>query len=199
MVTDHAGHTLFPGKEWMRCVGRLAFPIYCFLLTEGFKHTRNVFKYMGRLLLFGFISEVPYDLINSGKAFDPSSQNVYFTLFLGVLMMFLIERSNDITLKALALVSVMLCAETLHVTYSFRGIYMILSFYLFKDFPLLAGLNFLAANIRLYRTKIQYYGGFALIPVFLYNGKKGPAMKYFFYLFYPLHLILIYLTKRYFS
>ena len=75
MVLDHAGHTLFPGKEWMRCVGRLAFPIYCFLLTEGFKHTRNVFKYMGRLLLFGFISEVPYDLINSGKPFDPLARD----------------------------------------------------------------------------------------------------------------------------
>ena len=71
----------------LRFTGRLAFPLFCFLLVEGFVHTHNVKGYLGRLVLFGLLSEVPFDLAFFRTPFDPSAQNVYWTLALGVLAM----------------------------------------------------------------------------------------------------------------
>ena len=71
----------------LRFTGRLAFPLFCFLLVEGFVHTHNVKGYLGRLVLFGILSEVPFDLAFFRTPFDPSAQNVYWTLALGVLAM----------------------------------------------------------------------------------------------------------------
>ena len=79
----------------LRFTGRLAFPLFCFLLVEGFVHTHNVKGYLGRLVLFGLLSEVPFDLAFFRTPFDPSAQNVYWTLALGVLAMALLQKSED--------------------------------------------------------------------------------------------------------
>jgi len=78
---------LFQLDRLLRYVGRLAFPIFCFLLVEGFVHTHDVKRYIRRLLLFGLISEVPFDLAFFRTPFNPTNQNVYWTLALGVLAM----------------------------------------------------------------------------------------------------------------
>ena len=80
-------NTLWIIYEVMRGIGRVAFPIYCFLLVEGFTHTKSVGKYSLRLLLFAFVSEVPFDLLFNGKVVDLSYQNVFFTLWIGLLVM----------------------------------------------------------------------------------------------------------------
>ncbi|MEG1773614.1 MAG: TraX family protein, partial [Oscillospiraceae bacterium] len=91
MTVDHAGVVLFEQLEWMRMVGRLAFPIYAFLLVEGFVHTRHRGRYCLRLGMFALLSEWPFDLAVFGGA-DMRGQNVFFTLLLGVLMLWGCER-----------------------------------------------------------------------------------------------------------
>ncbi len=196
MVLDHSGAYLFPGQTWMRYAGRFAFPIYCFLLTEGYRHTRDVKKYLVRLLVFALVSEIPYDLLGHDSFFYPGTQNAFFTLFSGLLMLYLIDRTNSVILKAYILVSVMAISECCHFSYRYPGIYMIFAFDYFRDLPLLRDLNVIASNIRLYTAKIQVAGSLALIPVSFYNGKRGPSWKYFFYAFYPCHLMIIYFARK---
>ncbi len=198
MVFDHCGAYLFPEAVWMRYVGRFSFPIYAFLLTEGFRHTRNIKKYLFRLLLFALVSEIPYDLLGHDTFFYPGSQNAFFTLFSGLLMLYIMEWTNSTALKCFILISVMAITEICHFNYRYPGIFMIFAFDYFRDLPILRDLNIIAANIRLYYAKIQVAGSLAIIPISLYNGKRGPSWKVFFYLFYPIHLMVIYFVKKYY-
>ena len=100
MVIDHMGAILYPTEMAFRYIGRISFPIFCFLLIEGFFHTRNIFKYMARLGAFALISEIPYDLAFKGKVLEFTHQNVFFTLFLGVLMMYVLEKGGEWPQKA---------------------------------------------------------------------------------------------------
>lgn len=197
MVIDHLGAVVFPDALWMRYVGRLSFPIFAFLLAEGFYRTKNIKKYLFRMGIFALISEVPFDLALKDGIVDMSSQNVYFTLFLGLLMLYLIKWTNAPYLKVIIIVSVMAIAQQIHCDYRYPGIWMILSFALLRDLPMFKNLNIISANVRLFATKIQVAGALALIPIGLYNGKKGPSWKYFFYAFYPVHLLMIYFAKEY--
>ena len=82
-----ANSTLVITYQMMRFVGRLAFPIFCFLLIEGFEHTHDVKKYALRLLSFCLVSEIPFDLLFNGKILEFGYQNVFFTLFIGLMVM----------------------------------------------------------------------------------------------------------------
>ena len=197
MLIDHLGCTIYPDLLWMRYVGRLAFPIYAFLLAEGFYRTKNVKKYLLRLGIFAIISEIPFDLALKEGMIDMSSQNVYFTLFLGLLMLYLIRWTDSIFLRILTIVAIMVTAQEIHCDYRYPGIWMILSFAALRDLPFFKNLNVIGVNVRLFFTKVQVAGALALIPIGLYNGKKGPSWKYFFYCFYPIHLLVIYLVREY--
>ena len=85
MLIDHIGAVFFPEALWMRIVGRLAFPIFAFQAADGYRHTRDLRRYCLRLLVFGLISEIPFDLMAAGSLFYPFHQNVMFTLLLGLL------------------------------------------------------------------------------------------------------------------
>ena len=199
MVIDHAGAVFVERGityTWLRCIGRLAFPIYCFLLVEGFHHTRNVMKYITRLGIFAVISEVPFDLCFEGKLWDPGHQNVYISLLMGVTLLAILERIGGITLKLLVIASFCITAQEIHCDYRYIGILMVLFFELYRETPLMKNFTQLLCNIK-FSSLLQNAGILALIPIALYNGKKGPSMKYFFYAVYPVHLLIFYFIARY--
>ncbi|WP_277258728.1 TraX family protein [Merdimonas faecis] len=196
MALDHTGAVLYPSQIWLRCLGRIAFPIFCFLIVEGFFHTHDVRRYMGRLGVFALISEIPYDLAFRGVPLEYAHQNVFFTLLIGIGMMILLERNREWPVKAVILLLAMWLAVLIRSDYNFRGVLLIFVFYIFHESRWLAvtagGLwNFL------YRGVIQKYGVLSVLPLALYNGERGRKMKYFFYIFYPAHLLLLYGISRF--
>ena len=197
MLIDHIGAVLFPYELGYRIIGRIAFPIFCFLIVEGFSHTRDVRRYMVRLGIFALISELPYDLAFHGEMVYAEGQNVFFTLFLGVLMMYMMSLCSAVPLKAMAAVSIAVLAEVLSTDYSARGILLILIYYTFREkraIGLPAGALW---NFSYGWGMVQCCGVLAAPFLAFYNGKRGPKIKYFFYVFYPAHLLVLYFLKTY--
>ena len=195
MAVDHVGAVLFPQYLIFRYIGRISFPIFCFLLIEGFFHTRNIEKYMVRLGIFALISEIPYNLAFSNMLLDTSKQNVFFTLFLGVAMMYILEKSGSPWLKIIWVSLFSWMSILLRCDYTYKGILLIGIYYYLRDnwnikAVLGSGWNFFWGNT------IQFYGAFATIPICMYNGERGKSMKYFFYAFYPVHLLVLYVISR---
>lgn len=184
----------------MRIIGRVAFPIYCFLLVEGFEHTRDRKKYALRLLLFAIISEVPFDLAFKSKVLEFSYQNVFFTLFIGLITIMVIRVVEEKQewqpwLKTTAIIAIglagMAIAYLLKTDYDAMGVMCILALYLFRR---TRGLQILAGCITFGSFELPALVAF--IPIAFYNGKRGWNIKYFFYVFYPLHLLVLYLICR---
>lgn len=195
MVIDHTGAVLFPQYLILRIIGRLAFPIYCFLLVEGAMHTSDIRKYELRLLGFAVISEIPFDLaFRGGIRFD--HQNVFFTLFLGVVAIDLAKQCKNKLIAVLIFILAIVLAEFLCTDYGGNGIVFIFCYYLLYERKVVKQVMFAFENILLYGMGVQMYASLAAIPMLLYNGRKGPSLKYFFYAFYPLHLLILYLIVR---
>ena len=204
MTVDHVGAVLFPSQIWMRCVGRLAFVIYAFLIAEGYFHTHNVKKYMGRLGFLAIVSEIPFDLIFHHTFVYWGSQNVFFTLFLGLVGLYLMDRIKmrlqpQFWFCALIPVAAMcLAAGLLQCDYRYYGILVITLFYMARDYRWAAFGGI--AVIQVWMGWIQSFGIAALIPIALYNGKKGNGgklLQWIFYFYYPVHLLIIYGIWRY--
>ena len=196
MALDHTGAVLYPSQIWLRCLGRIAFPIFCFLIVEGFFHTHDVRRYMGRLGVFALISEIPYDLAFRGVPLEYAHQNVFFTLLIGIGMMVLLERNREWPVKAVILLLAMWLAVLIRSDYNFRGVLLIFVFYIFHESRWLAVTAGGFWNF-LYQGVIQKYGVLSVLPLALYNGERGRKMKYFFYMFYPAHLLLLYGISRF--
>lgn len=182
----------------MRIIGRLAFPIFAFLIVEGFRKTSNLFKYILRLLLLALISEIPYDLMVFNEFLTVrcfTIQNVVFTYVIALLMLTCIRLSSglpsllSVFIAALAVV----LAKLLRTDYAIEGILLIYIFYIFR-----ADLNIkcILALIITFLMSIEHYYGTAIFSVFFiyfYDGKKGYVdIGRVAYIFYPLHMLLLY-------
>lgn len=185
--------SLYQLDRVLRFTGRLAFPLFCFLLVEGFVHTHNVKGYLGRLVLFGLLSEVPFDLAFFRTPFDPSAQNVYWTLALGVLAMAGLKHfekpDGSASWKGLLCAAGCTLAALLACTdYNGIGVLIICALYLTrgdrKRQCIVGALLFL----------FELTAPLAFVLVWFYNGQRGrctPAMQKVFYWFYPVHLLVL--------
>lgn len=188
----------------MRIIGRMAFPIYCFLLVEGFQKTHNVKKYLGRMFLFALLSEVPFDLALSGEVWDMEYQNVFFTLFIGLAVIAGLKLVEErfagggngekilwICLSAGIVIAGCALALILKTDYDFQGVLAITVLYLFRNrrkAQIWAGvIAFLLMG------SMEMIAAFSFVLIWFYNGSRGKQNKYFFYFFYPVHLLLLWL------
>lgn len=185
----------------MRAVGRCAFPIFCFMLVEGFHYTHDRKRYVLRLLIFALISEIPFDLALNDVPFYWGHQNVIFTLLLGLLMMMTLEKIGDrfnddvvlsVFLQVSSAVGWCLIAYATRVDYSYRGMILILVFYLFRRSRIM---QIAAGALAMAWEWPAVFSSFILL--ILYNGKKGTGHKYFFYVFYPAHLFVLYWVTQF--
>ena len=178
-----------------RSIGRIALPVYAFLLVEGFHHTRSRARYAASLAVFALISEVAWDLEHFAVPLELTSQNVFFTLLLGFLSIWAIEEfSASKPACVLALLACFVAALSLHADYGLSGVGLILVMYGLERHELLRD----AASLGMLAFEPQAIIAFPLIA--LYDGErgfvgKGFAAKYAFYLFYPAHLLVIALIK----
>lgn len=204
MLIDHAAYIFGGALKW-RVVGRLAFPIYCFLLAEGAYHTRDSRKYMLRLAVGALISELAFDFSFYGR-WTWQYQNVFVTLLLGVLALEVIKRSSEVWLKVLATVHFALLAELLHTDYGWHGVLLIVLFGIVRDkswkWPALTAgmavvfwmINSPSRMVFGIPVPIQMYGLASLLPIALYSGEKltrNKIAQWGFYLFYPVHMVLL--------
>lgn len=194
MLLDHIGAVLFPQYVILRMIGRIAFPIFAYTLVEGFIHTHDVYKYMMRLGVLALISEIPFDLAFFGTPLEFSHQNVFFTLFLGILMLYLMLKSPTTMRKFVCAFAMLLLSELMNTDYNSMGLLMIFWFYYYRENKLTKFLGIGAINMFL-MGGMQAYATAGLIPIAFHNGEQGPKSKIFFYGFYPVHLVILYLIS----
>lgn len=219
MLIDHVGGAYFNNISWMNLIGRIAFPIFAFQISEGYIHTQNLKKYFLRLFLFALISQIPFSLFTSLFS-ENVSLNIFFTLFVGLLAIFAYDRITSDNIKLIEnkninkyinqtfgiFIAILLgvLAEVCNFDYGFFGVTIIFLFYLFKNVKVYMVLSYIIACILKYSTQIILHGyniWYVLLGIFtampiificLYNKKQGKKMKYFLYLFYPIHLLILY-------
>ena len=178
----------------MRYIGRLAFPIYCFLLVEGYHHTRNQMRYLRDLLIFAVISEIPFEICFMSEVGN-GFHNVYWTLSIGMAVMMALDYAktkytNATWMNLLIMVVGAYAAETLGCDYGAIGVLLI--FILFQTRDDRAKQSIFGGIAMLYEVT----GPIAFVLTYFYNGKrKIKKYKYAFYAFYPVHLIILYLIR----
>lgn len=222
MLCDHLWATVIPGNDWLNCIGRLAFPVFAFMIVEGYFHTKNLKKYVLRLVIFAVISEIPFNLVAAGTVFYPLSQNVLWTFLISIILIHINEKAKykHIITRAFVLAATVFAGYIggiiTFVDYHGAGVLTCLVFYIFRErkwwcyaaqllilyyinFEMLGGISY----------EIQFFGqtyfiarqGFAilsLIPIWLYRGNKGYSsklIKYINYVFYPAHLFVLGLIR----
>lgn len=210
MFVDHAGLALFPSVGIFRCVGRLAFPLYCFLIAQGFCHTRDIRAYARRLLFLALVSEVPFDLLIFGRISSAMEQNVVFALLLGLLALCAVRSlKGKPLLSAMAVFALMLVAMAAKVSFGWLGIALCLAFdYAHDDrilqalsavlLPALYSLTLLLSGVSHSWVMVSLCACLSAVPIFLYNGKPGlhhRALTFAFYAAYPLHLCFLLLIR----
>ncbi len=212
MLIDHIGVTIVMqqyvntrNEMWYqlytvaRYIGRVAFPLYCFLLVEGFCYTRNWKRYAGRLFAFAVISELPFNLAVNGSWFTTEYTNVLFTMVIGIFVLQGLKwcRENKKSgLALLVLIAGAVVAEICNVDYGYFGIFAIAIFYIFKETPVPALIG--ATLILCVQSDTEIAALFGAIPLLLYNKERGKQSKYFFYWFYPVHLLVLGVVVKFF-
>lgn len=206
MLCDHLQLTLLPDLPILRCVGRLAFPLFAFMAVEGYLHTRSLKKYLLRLLMLAVISEIPFDLLVSGSVFDPMHQNVIWTIILGLCCIRAFENisaGRKMMLSAVVIIASLAAAIIARVDYSSAGVLTLLAFYAFRGNTVrcrlmqllsLAFISLVLLGGIEFAFPYQALAVLSLPIIWLYDGSQGPHngfIKAANYLFYPAHMLIL--------
>ena len=203
MAIDHTGAILFPEHIWLRIIGRLAFPIFAYMVAEGFYYTHNKNRYLLRMGIFACVTEPFFDLAFYGRL-GFTHQNVCLTFFIaiaGLYAIYMVQQkvNNIVAVKLISCVIIVifaLVAQFLRTDYGSFGVMLVYVYYMLRD-------NYLEKHIFstvlqiVCATGIQRYSALSTIPLMLYNGKRGRGLKYMFYVFYPAHLFVLYLISQF--
>lgn len=224
MLCDHMWAMLFPAEEWLTCIGRIAYPIFAFMIAEGYRRTHDLKRYMLRMLLWACLSEIPFNLMYGGSIVYPYHQNVLWTFLISLMLIFVIEKCRS-RFKAVpaALPSAGLAAAGFILGYAAMtdyygvGVLTVLVFYFFRgqdwksrigqllclyilNVKLLGGYYY---AFRLFGHEVEFvqqgFALLALIPIWLYRGRQGvhnKAFQYFCYAFYPLHIVVLLIVRE---
>lgn len=204
MYTEPSLYRLYMLYMIMRGIGRFAFPAFGFLLVEGFCHTRSKVRYLRNMILFMVISEVPFDLVISGKWWDIAQQNVFFTLGFGLVAIWIVDALHKkalinsqyaLTYGIIGLFTVAgiaYCAEWLHTDYGWMGVISICLMYFLRKTPVWGAVAVCALLSMVDWLEICCLS--LVLAVACYNGERGRQPKYFFYIFYPSHLLILWMV-----
>ena len=206
MIIDHFAVAVYPqfaSYEYsvyyiMRKIGRLAFPIYCFLLVEGFFHTKNVKKYFRNCFLFAILSEIPFNMAIFGQVFYSRGQNVYFTLCIGLATLIILDRrkrypkSKYMLLQIFIIVLAASIGQIFDVDYHWKGVLFIVMFYYVRNMQ-----EWIRNLVGICAFAYEGTAPLAFLPIHFYNGTRGRQMKYLFYAIYPIHLLILGLIRLY--
>lgn len=198
MLCDHIAYIFVDAEKnallyrGMRMVGRVSFPLFCFVLVQGFLSTGNVKKYIGRLAVFALLSELPYDLAFFRTPVYPDQQNVLFTLLIGMLVLVLVQRfETSLVKEGLVMLGGCVAAYFLKTDYSYFGIVLITAFYLLRENKPLQ--MFWAMLLICAEGGMEVFAVIALPLCCWYDAQKKERRLpgYFFYAFYPVHLLVL--------
>lgn len=192
MLIDHIGLIFFPQYPILRFIGRISFPIFAFLIAQGCYYTSNIKKYMLRMLIFAVITELFFDFAFYDKIYI-SHQNVLFTFTFAIIAIYIFNTYGRVA-GYLGIVLFAIMADLLGTDYGAFGVMLVAIFYFtMGDFKLrmLSGTVFTLG----FSLSFQRLCALAMIPIALYNGKRGRNIKYFFYIVYPGHLLILWLIK----
>lgn len=219
MLLDHMWATIVPGNNWMTYIGRLAFPIFAFQIVEGFHHTSDRKQYAKRLLILALISEIPFNLMCISSPLFPFHQNTVFTLLLGLWAISVLDEARNLRTKpasakaGFVILAALLLGLLGFVDYGWKGVATVIAFYIFREgrFAKVGQLiSLLLLNVLLFEGEsfalfngvwylpTQVFALLALIPIWLYDGRKGfggKRFQYTAYLFYPVHLLALHLIR----
>ena len=223
MLCDHLWGASVFANDWLTCVGRISFPLFAFMVVEGYFHTKSIKKYVLRLFIFAVLSEIPFNLFMGSSLFYPIHQNVLWSFLISIGLIHLNEKA-----KAKNKIWIAICTGCLTVLLGYiigivtfvdfyhAGILTVLVFYFFRqrkwwsyigqllclwyiNTEMLGGLvyefSLFGQTFSLHR---QGFALLALIPIWLYHGKQGyknKALQYAYYIFYPLHLLILGIIK----
>ncbi len=219
MLCDHLWGTVIPGNDWLTCIGRLAYPIFAFMIVEGYVHTRSLKKYVGRLLVCAVISEIPFNLAMGQRLFYPVHQNVLWTFLIAIGLIVINEKAKQTSKWWLRILTALLTIGLGYIVglltmvdYYHAGVLTVLVFYFFRERRWWC---YIGQLVCLWYINMEMLGGFgyelelfghtwflarqglalfALIPIWLYRGKQGPhnrILQAVYYSFYPLHLLIL--------
>lgn len=204
MLFDHVGDAILGRFSFFNLIGRIAFPIFAFQLAIGYTHTRDLKRHIIKLFIFAIISEIPFVLFLSTFT-NVFYLNIFFTFLLATFAMLSYDKCKNKVLGIISVILISVIAEFVGVDYGAFGVLLVFLFYIFKDKKVYMSISTFILCFSKYIIDIisspafyfqyilcAFFTFLSTIFILFYNGKEGPKSKYFFYIFYPLHLLILY-------